>query len=321
MPRPKVIVTRRLPAAVEQRLAATFDVALNADDHPFSREELASALQGSDALVPTLTDRLDAELLHEAGDRLRMIASFGAGTDHIDLEAARARGILVSNTPGALTEATADIAMSLILMVTRRLGEGERLVRAGRWGGWAPTDLLGRGLAGKALGIVGMGRIGQALARRARAFGLSIHYHNRRRLAGEDEHPLGARYWPKLDAMLGEIDILSLNAPGGAETEDMIDARRLGLLKPGAFLINTARGGLVNEGEMIDALAGGRLAGVGLDVYPSEPAINPRLFAFPNAVLLPHLGSATEETRAAMGEKVLENLEAWRDGRPLADPV
>lgn len=312
----KVIVTRRLPAAVEARLAARFDAELNPADAPFDRDRLSEAMRRCDVLAPSVGDRVDSALIAGAGERLRLIANFGAGTDNIDLAAARSRGIAVTNTPGVLTEDTADLVMALILTTLRRLGEGERNLRAGRWRGWGPTDQLGRGLTGKALGIVGMGRIGSAVARRARAFGMAVHYHNRRPVDGDE-----ARYWPELDAMLAAMDVVSLNAPYGPETHHIIDARRLALMRPGAWLINAARGHLVDEDALIEALAAGRIAGAGLDVYPDEPRVDPRLLALPNVVLLPHLGSATVESRTAMGEKVLANIAAFAEGRPLPDRV
>ncbi|MEA3052381.1 MAG: glyoxylate reductase [Sphingomonadales bacterium] len=312
----KVIVTRTLPETVEAKLAARFDVELSRDDSPFGRERLEEAMRRCDVLAPSVRDRIDGRLIANAGDRLRLIANFGAGTDNIDLAAARGRGIAVTNTPGVLTEDTADLAMALILIGLRRLGEGERNLRAGRWRGWGPTDQLGRGLAGKALGIVGMGRIGTALARRARAFGMDVHYHNRRPAPDSD-----ARYWADLDAMLAGMDVVSLNAPYGPDTHYLVDRRRLALMRPGAWLINSARGGLVDEEALIEALAEGRIGGAGLDVYPNEPDVDPRLLALPNLVLLPHLGSATLESRTAMGEKMLANILAFAEGRELPDRV
>lgn len=317
--RPKVVVTRRLPAPVEARMVELFDTRLNADDRPLTQQELVAAVSEADVLVPTLGDRVDAEIIRAAGDRLRLLANFGAGLDHIDLPSARARGIVVTNTPGALTEDTADIALALILGVSRRLGEGEALLRRGDWRGWAPTDLLGRKLAGKTLGIVGMGRIGRALARRARACGLSIHYHNRRRLAPEAEAEFGAAYRPDLDDMLGEVDILSLNCPATPETRGLIDRRRLDRMKEEAFIINTARGDVVDEDALIRALQEGKIAGAGLDVYVGEPHVDPRLLGLPNVVLLPHMGSATLETRTAMGDKVIANIIAWSRGETPPD--
>jgi glyoxylate reductase len=312
----KVVVTRRLPGSVEAKLAERFDVELNPDDHRFDRARLEEAMRRCDVLAPSVRDRIDAELIAGAGERLRLIANFGAGTDNIDLPSARARGIAVTNTPGVLTEDTADLVMALILIGARRLGEGERNLRAGRWRGWSPTDQLGRSLTGKTLGIVGLGRIGAAVARRARAFGMSVHYHNRRPAADAD-----SRYWPDLDPMLREMDVISLNAPYGPETHHLIDRRRLGLLRSDAWLINAARGGLVDEEALIEALANGRIAGAGLDVYPNEPEIDRRLLDLPNLVLLPHLGSATLESRTAMGEKVLANMMAFAEGRELPDQV
>lgn len=312
----KVIVTRRLPDTVEAKLAERFDAELNPSDSPFDRERLSDSMRRCDVLAPSVRDRIDAALIAGAGERLRLIANFGAGTDHIDLAAARARGVAVTNTPGVLTEDTADLVMALILMSLRRLGEGERNLRAGRWRGWGPTDQLGRGLAGKALGIVGMGRIGSAVARRARAFGTAIHYHNRRPVEADE-----AQYWPNLDAMLGAVDVVSLNAPSSPETRHLLDRRRLGLMRRDSWLINAARGDLVDEDALIEALAGGRIAGAGLDVYPDEPRVDPRLLALPNVVLLPHLGSATLESRTAMGEKMLANIAALAEGRDLPDRV
>jgi glyoxylate reductase len=310
----KVIVTRRLPETVEAKLAARFDVELNPDDSPFGRERLRDSMARCEVLAPSVRDRIDAGLIAGAGERLRLIANFGAGTDNIDLAAARARGIAVTNTPGVLTDDTADLVMALILIGLRRLGDGERNLRGGRWRGWGPTDQLGRGLTGKALGIVGMGRIGVALARRARAFGMEIHYHNRRPALAAD-----AQYWPDLDSMLARMDVVSLNAPYGPKTHHLIDRRRLALMRRDAWLVNAARGGLVDEEALIEALAAGRLAGAGLDVYPNEPDVDPRLLALPNLVLLPHLGSATLESRTAMGEKVLANIIAFAEGRELPD--
>lgn len=312
----KVVVTRKLPDRVEEKLAARFDAELNLADAPFNRDRLAEAMWRCDVLAPNVRDRIDSDLIAGAGERLRLIANFGAGTDNIDLEAAQARGIAVTNTPDVLTEDTADLAMALILIGARRLGEGERNLRAGRWRGWSPTDQLGRSLTGKALGIVGMGRIGSALARRARAFGMEVHYHNRRPVPGAE-----FRYWPDLDAMLPEMDVVSLNAPYGPRTRHLIDRRRLGLMRRDSWLINAARGGLVDEEALIEALAGGRIAGAGLDVYPNEPEVDPRLLGLPNVVLLPHLGSATLESRTAMGEKVLANILAFAEGRELPDRV
>jgi glyoxylate reductase len=313
----KVVVTRRLPGSVEAKLAERFEAELNSADAPFDRTGLLEAMRRCDVLATSVRDRIDAEMIAAAGGaRLRLIANFGAGTDNIDLAAARAGGIAVTNTPGVLTEDTADLVIALILIGLRRLGEGERNLRAGRWRGWGPTDQLGRSLTGKSLGIIGLGRIGGAVARRAQAFGMSVHYHNRRPVAGTD-----ARYWPDLDSMLSEMDVVSLNAPYGPETRHLIDRRRLGLMRGDAWLINAARGALVDQEALIEALAAGRIGGAGLDVYPEEPDIDPRLLDLPNLVLLPHLGSATLESRTAMGEKVLANIVAFAEGLELPDRV
>ena len=300
-------------------MAELFDAEFNVPDHPLDENELAAAVSDTDVLVPTLGDRVGAKIIAAAGERLRLIANFGAGIDHIDLEAARARGMTVTNTPGALTEDTADVAMALVLSVPRRFGEGEALLRRGEWKGWTPTDLLGRSLSSKALGVLGMGRIGEALAKRARVCGLSIHYHNRRRLPEPVEQDLAATYWPKLDEMLGEIDILSINCPATPETRHLIDGRRLGLMKPDAFIINTARGDILDQDALIAALERGAIGGAGLDVYVGEPDIDPRLLTLRNVVLLPHMGSATLETRTAMGEKVIANIAAWARGETPPD--
>jgi glyoxylate reductase len=317
----QVIATRRFPEPVEAQMAALFRATLNSENTPFSHHRLADALAHCDVLAATVTDTLDAELIAGAGPRLKLIANFGVGLDHIDLEAARAKGIAVTNTPGVLTEDTADLVMALILMAPRRLGEGERVLRAGKWAGWGPTGKLGRSLTGKALGIIGMGRIGTAVARRAKACGMRVHYHNRKRVAAEVEAELGAVYWPELDAMLPEMDVVSVMSPYSAETHHLIDARRLGLMKPDAYLINAARGGIVDEEALIAALEAGPLAGAGLDVYPKEPHVDPRLVGLENVVLLPHMGSATIEARTAMGEKVVANILAFAEGRPLPDRV
>lgn len=312
----KVIVTRRLPESVEAKLAGRFDAELNPSDEPFGRERLEDAMGRCDVLASTVPDRIDSGLIANSGERLRLIANFGVGTDNIDLEAARGRGIAVTNTPDVLTEDTADLVMALILMAPRRLGEGERLLRSGRWLGWGPTDQLGRSVTGKSLGIVGMGRIGLAVARRARACGMAIHYHNRRPVPGAD-----ARYWQDLDSMLAAMDVVSLNAPYGPQTHHLIDRGRLALMRPDAWLINAARGGLVDQEALIETLARGGIAGAGLDVYLEEPKVDPRLLELPNLVLLPHLGSATLESRTAMGEKVLANILAFAEGRELPDRV
>ena len=318
---PRVVVTRHLPPEVEARLGTLFETTLNPEDRPLAREELAAAMQRCDVLVPTVTDRIDAGLIASAGPDLKLIASFGAGTDHIDLAAAAARGIMVANTPGVFTDDTADIAMEMIIGLPRRVREGIALVRRGEWTGWTPTALLGVKLAGKTLGIVGMGRIGQAVAHRARAFGLAIAYHNRRRLPDRVEQAFGARHVATLDELVAQADILSLHSPANAESRHMIDARRIGLMKPGACLINTARGDLIDQEALIAALEAGRLGGAGLDVYPDEPAVDPRLLAIPNVMTLPHIGSATREGRGESGHKVIANIRAWADGHRPPDQV
>jgi glyoxylate reductase len=313
-----VIVTRALPDGIEARMAELFDVVRNPSDTPMTQAQLAAAMADCDVLVPTVTDRIDAALLEAAPDRLRLIANYGAGVGHIDLKAARERGITVTNTPGVLTEDTADMAMALILAVPRRLVEGDELVRAGGWTGWSPTSMRGHRIGGKKLGILGMGRIGQAVAMRARAFGLQIHYHNRHRLPQVPEAQLGATWHADLDSMLEAVDILTIHTPHTDTTTGLIDARRLDLLGPAGWLINTARGEIVDNDAMIAALSERRIAGAGLDVYVNEPAVDPRLIALDNVVLLPHLGSATFEGRDDMGIKVIANIRAWSDGhRPL----
>ena len=319
--RPRVIVTRKLPDAVEQRMVELFDTVLHPFEEGMNRAALVAAIQDCDVLVPSVTDTIDAELIAAAGERLKLIANFGAGVNHIDLRAARARGIVVTNTPGVLTEDTADMTMALILAVPRRLAEGEKLVRSGQWKGWSPGGMLGHRIGGKKLGIVGMGRIGQAVARRAPAFGLSIHYHNRHRLPDAIEAELGATFHADLDAMLGEIDILTIHTPLNDQSRDLIDARRIGLLGRHVYLINASRGGIVDEAALVDALEGGRLAGAGLDVWRFEPQIDPRLLALPNVVMTPHMGSATFEGRQATGEKVIANIRFWADGHRPPDQV
>jgi lactate dehydrogenase-like 2-hydroxyacid dehydrogenase len=316
-----VLVTRRLPEAVEARLRARYHATTSADDRPLTPRQLSDALDAHDALVPTITDRIDAAVIGTKGRRVRIIANFGAGTDHIDLAAARHAGIMVSNTPGALTEATADIAMTLILMAMRRAGEGERLVRTGEWDGWRPTQLLGRSLGGKTLGLVGFGRIARATAQRARAFGMTIAYHSRTRAGPEQENALGARYLASLEALAAEADVLSVHVPGGAATHHLIDAAVLAALGPTGVLVNTARGPVVDEDALAAALEAGRLGGAGLDVYEHEPRVPVRLRACPGAVLLPHLGSATIEARTAMGMQAADNLDACFAGLEPPDRV
>ncbi|MCB1334599.1 MAG: D-glycerate dehydrogenase [Roseivivax sp.] len=316
-----VVVTRRLPEAVETRLSELFDVTLRQDDTPMTREELVAALQTADVLVPTLTDRIDSGLIGQAGDRLRLIANYGAGVDHIDVGTARTRGILVSNTPGVVTEDTADMVMALILGVTRRIPEGLAAVQEGRWEGWAPTAYLGGRVGGKRLGILGMGRIGQAVARRATAFGMQIHYHNRRRLRPEIEEPLQATYWPSLDQMVARMDVISVNCPHTPSTFHLLNARRLKLLKPTAVVINTSRGEVIDENALTRMLKAGELAGAGLDVYEHGIQGSAELRNMPNVVMLPHMGSATHEGRAEMGEKVIINIKTFADGHRPPDMV
>ena len=319
--RPKLIVTRRLPAPIEARMSELFDVELSEDDLPLGARALAAAAARCDVLVPTITDHVDAAVIEAGRGRLQLIANFGNGVDHIDLRAARAAGIIVTNTPGVLTEDTADMTMALILSVPRRLAEGEKLVRSGSWTGWSPGSMLGHRIGGKRLGIVGMGRIGQAVAVRARAFDLGIAYHNRHRLPEIVEQQLGARYEPDLDRLLAGSDIVSIHCPHTPETENLIDARRLALLGPHVYLINTARGSIVDEAALIGRLERGEIAGAGLDVFAHEPAIDPRLLALDNVVLLPHMGSATFEGREASGERVILNIRQWADGHRPRDQV
>lgn len=302
-------------------MAELFDLVPNGGDQRMTAEELAAAMANCDVLVPAVTDTIDAALIASAPDRLRLIANYGAGVNHIDLKAARARGIVVTNTPGVLTEDTADMTMALILSVPRRLAEGEKLVRSGQWTGWSPGAMLGHRIGGKRLGIVGMGRIGQAVAMRARAFGLSVHYHNRRRLPAVLEAQLAATWHPDLDAMLGAVDILTIHTPRNADSENLIDRRRIGLLGAHVYVINASRGGILDEDALVEALEGGRLAGAGLDVWNHEPAIDPRLLALPNVVMTPHMGSATMEGRVASGERVIANIRAWVDGHRSPDQV
>jgi glyoxylate reductase len=317
----KVIATRRLPEPVETRLKELFDIALREDDAPMSRAELAAAVGQADVLVPTLTDTIDAGLLAQAGPRLKLIANFGAGVDHIDMGAARQRGILVANTPGVVTEDTADMAMALIMAVTRRIPEGLALMQSGNWAGWAPTALLGGRLGGRRIGILGMGRIGLAVARRARAFGMQIHYHNRRRLRSEIEQEIEATYWESLDQMVARMDVLSINCPHTPSTFHLMNARRLKLMKSDAVIVNTSRGEVIDENALTRMLRSGELAGAGLDVYEHGTQINPRLKALTNVVMLPHMGSATVEGRLEMGEKVILNIKTFADGHRPPDQV
>lgn len=320
-PRLKVVLTRRLPDAVETRMRELFDAELNLKDVPMDRAALEAAVRRADVLAPTITDEIDADLMAKAGDQLKMIANFGAGVDHIDIEAAVARGIIVTNTPGVLTEDTADLAMSLILAVSRRLVEGANVVQSGGFQGWTPTWMCGRKLWGKRLGIVGMGRIGQALARRARAFGLQVHYHNRKPVSERIAEELGATYWDDLDEMLARMDVISLNCPATRDTHHLLSAERLARLQPHAILINTARGELIDEAALAEIVARRGIAGVGLDVYENEPAIHPGLMGQANVVLLPHLGSATQEARQDMGDRVILNVMTLQNGHRPPDRV
>jgi glyoxylate reductase len=313
-----VFVTRRLPG-IEPTMRERFDAVLNADDRRLTREELVAGMHDCDVLIPCVTDRIDGTMIAEAGERLGLIANFGAGVEHLDLAACARAGVQVSNTPGTFTDDTADITMALILGAARRLGEGTRLIAEQRWDGWTPSQLLGTALSGKLLAIVGMGAIGQALARRARAFGMDIAYHNRRPLDPALEG--GARFVADLDALIAEADFLSLNCPATPETKGLLDARRIALMKPGSFVINSGRGDLIDEDALVAVLESGHLAGAGLDVFRGEPAVDPRLATMPRVFGLPHLGSATIEGRSAAGEKIIANIEAWLAGEPLPDGV
>lgn len=317
MSRPRILLTRRWPEAVEDRLAERYEVTRNTDDVPLDAAALAAAMRDHDAVCPTVTDRLPREVIAVDGRRARIVANYGAGFEHIDLDAARAAGIAVTNTPDVLTDATADIAMLLILMATRRASEGERELRAGEWSGWRPTHLLGTSLGGKTLGLIGYGRIARATADRARAFGMQVIYHSRSR--AEDMPAESYRASPA--ALAADADVVSLHAPGGDATRHMVDAGFLAAMRPGAVLVNTARGTLINEEALASALTAGTIAAAGLDVYAQEPKVSPALLACPNAVLLPHLGSATRETRTAMGMRVADNLDAFFDGREPRDRI
>jgi len=323
--KPLVIVTRKLPERVETRMRELFDARLNLDDRPMSQAELADAARIADVLVPTVTDRIDAAVLSQAGPNLKLIANFGNGVDNIDVTTSLSRGITVTNTPGVLTEDTADMTMALILAVPRRLAEGSQVLTSDKeWSGWSPTWMLGHRIWGKRLGIIGMGRIGQAVARRARAFGLQIHYHNRRRVAAQIEEDLGATYWDSLDQMLARVDIVSVNCPHTPATYHLLSARRLKLLRPDAYVVNTARGEVIDENALIRMVAAGEIAGAGLDVFEHEPAANPKLVKLARdgkVVLLPHMGSATVEGRVDMGEKVIINIKTFMDGHKPPDRV
>ncbi|OJX71367.1 D-glycerate dehydrogenase [Magnetospirillum sp. 64-120] len=319
--KPLVVVTRKLPDVIETRMMELFDTRLNLEDKPMNKAELIEAVKTADVLVPTITDRIDSAILSQAGPNLKLIANFGTGVDHIDLASARQRSVTVTNTPGVLTEDTADMTMALILAVPRRLAEGERLLRSDKWNGWSPTFMLGHRIWGKRLGIIGMGRIGQAVARRAKAFGMSIHYHNRKRLHPEVEAELEATYWESLDQMLARMDVVTVHCPHTPATFHLLSARRLALLQPHAYVINTSRGEIVDENALTRMLGRGELAGAGLDVFEHEPAVNPKLLGLDNVVLLPHLGSATIEGRIDMGEKVIINIKTFADGHNPPDRV
>ena len=323
--KPLVVVTRKLPDSVETRMRELFDARLNLDDKPMSHADLAAAAKIADVLVPTVTDRIDASVLSQSGDKLKLIANFGNGVDNIDVATAVQRGITVTNTPGVLTEDTADMTMALILAVPRRLAEGANVLTADKdWTGWTPTWMLGHRIWGKRLGVVGMGRIGQAVARRARAFGLQIHYHNRRRVSPHIEEELEATYWESLDQMLARMDIISVNCPHTPATYHLLSARRLKLMRPEAYVVNTARGEVIDENALARMIEHGEIAGAGLDVFEHEPAINPKLLKLARAgkvVLLPHMGSATIEGRIDMGEKVIINIKTFMDGHRPPDRV
>ena len=319
--KPKIILTRQLPDSIETRMRELFNATLNETDLPLSKEALIEAVQSADVLVPTVTDNIDAEVIAAAGPQLKLIASFGVGVDHIDLNAAREKGITVTNTPGVLTEDTADVVMSLILAVPRRIAEGDVRARSGQWNGWSPTGMLGRRINGKRLGIVGMGDIGEAVARRARGFGMSIHYHNRKPVHPQLEEELEATYWDSLDQMLPRMDIVSVNCPSTPQTQNLLSRERLSLLQPHAYLVNTSRGDVVDEGALIDLLSNNGIAGAGLDVYKEEPLIPEKLRNLKNTVLLPHIGSATIEGRQDMGQKVIINIQTFIDGHTPPDRI
>ena len=321
MSKPIIAVTRKLPPSIETRMMELFGTRLNEDDQPLSAAEIVAKCDGADVLVPTVTDGINAALIAALPDNIRLIANFGVGVDHIDLKAAAARDIRVTNTPGVLTDDTADLTIALLLSVPRRLVEGARLAAAGNWAGWTPTFMMGHRVTGKRLGILGMGRIGQAVAQRARGFGISIHYHNRKRLHPENEEELEATYWESLDQMLAHMYLISVNCPQTPETHHLLNAERLDKLQTHAVIVNTARGGIIDEVALVARLAAGAIAGAGLDVYENEPAIHPGLLALDNVVLSPHLGSATHEGRIAMGEKVIINIKTFSDGHVPLDRV
>jgi lactate dehydrogenase-like 2-hydroxyacid dehydrogenase len=320
MARPKVLLTRRWPEPVERRLGERYEVSLNRSDEPMTAEAISQALRDYDAVCPTVSDVIDAKVLERGRGQARIIGNYGVGVNHIDLEACRRLGLVVTNTPDVLTDATAELAILLMLMAARRAGEGERQLRAGEWTGWRPTHMVGAEVTGATLGLIGFGRIAQAAARKAHhGLGMRILYNSRRRAAPEIEAECGAEFVPSVDELVAQADFVSLHCPGGAETHHLIDARRLGLMKPTAFLINTARGTVVDETALAQALAERRIAGAGLDVYEREPKVETGLLKLENVVLLPHLGSATAQTRTAMGLRVAKNLDAFFDGEPPPD--
>ena len=316
-----IILTRRLPDTVETRMRELFNATLNQTDQPFTQEQLIQAVKTAEVLVPTVTDSLSASVIEQAGPQLRLIASFGTGVDHIDVKAAREKGITVTNTPGVLSEDTADVAMSLILAVPRRIVQGDIKVRSGQWDGWSPTGMLGHRINGKRLGIIGMGSIGQAIARRAKAFGMSIHYHNRKAVHPSIEAELEATYWETIEQMLPRVDIISINCPSTPATHHLLNKERLSLLSPHSYLVNTGRGDVIDEMALIELLKENKIAGAGLDVYEHEPVVSSALIDLPNVVLLPHIGSATIEGRHAMGDKVIINIQTFLDGHTPPDRV
>jgi glyoxylate reductase len=319
--RPRVIISRKLLPATEARMTQLFDTQVNSSDVALTQDQLAAAMADCDVFVPTVTDRIDADLIARAPERLRLIANYGAGVNHIDMAAAKAKGIMVTNTPGVFTDDTADLTMALILSVPRRLGEGEKLMLSGKWDGWRPAGMLGHRIGGKTLGIIGFGRIGEAVAARARAFGMDILYTKRKRLPPSVEEELGISFEPELDRLMARSDIVSLHCPLTSETDKIISAQRIAMMKPEAYLINTSRGELIDEVALIEALEAERIAGAGLDVYTHEPAIDPRLLNLENVVLLPHMGSATFEGREASGDRVIANIRIWADGHRPPDQV
>ena len=319
--KPKVIVSRKIPDSIESRMAELFDVKLNLEDKSFSEDDLIAAFKETDVFVSTVTDNITADIINQAGPQFKMIANFGMGVNHIDMQAAHAKGIVVTNTPGVLTEETADLAMALVLAVPRRIFQGEKVLRAGEWDGWRPMTFLGHSIQGKSLGIIGMGRIGSAIAKRAKAFGMSVHYHNSRRVHESIENELEATYWESLDEMLGQMDVISINCPLTEQTHHLMNRDRLNLLPQHAYVINTARGEIIDESALADLIADGTISGAGLDVFEDEPKVNAKLLELDNVVLIPHMGSATFEARQATGEKVLINIKTFADGHTPPDKI